>query len=108
MNIKITTKAKINPIMYQILKQNREKTKYFILFTFIITFSLLLTVVFKNDEKIKNKEINVSFQHEDLTLIKEFLLTLIRSPFINIIRIFFTSLGESAEAILAALPATRG
>ena len=70
--------------MYQILKQNREKTKYFIIFTFIITFSLLLTVVFKNDEKIKNKEINVSFQHEDLTSIKEFLLTLIKSPFINI------------------------
>ena len=84
MNIKITTKAKINPIMYQILKQNREKTKYFILFTFIITFSLLLTVVFKNDDKINNKEINVSFQHKDLTSIKEFLLTLIKSPFINI------------------------
>ena len=60
--------------MYQILKQKREKTKYFILFTFIITFALLLTVVFKNDEKIKNKEINVSFQYEDLTSIKEFLL----------------------------------
>ena len=84
MNIKITAKIKINPIMYQFLKQNREKTKFFILFTFIVTFSLLLTVVFKNDEKIKNKEINVSFQHEDLTSIKEFLLTLIKSPFINV------------------------
>jgi len=41
--------------MYQILKQNREKTIYFILFTFIITFSLLLTVVFKNDEQIKEE-----------------------------------------------------
>ena len=98
MNIKITTKAKINPIMYQILKQNREKTKYFILFTFIITFSLLLTVVFKNDEKIKNKEINVSFQHEDLTSIKEFLLTLIKSPFININ--YEIKSGDSIQKIL--------
>ena len=98
MNIKITTKAKINPIMYQILKQNREKTKYFILFTFIITFSLLLTVVFKNDEKIKNKEKNISFQYEDLTSIKEFLLTLIKSPFININ--YEIKSGDSIQKIL--------
>ena len=84
--------------MYQILKQKREKTKYFILFTFIITFSLLLTVVFKNDEKIKNKEVNVSFQHEDLTLIKEFLLTLIKSPFININ--YEIKSGDSIQKIL--------
>ena len=98
MNIKITTKAKINPIMYQILKQNREKTKYFILFTFIIAFSLLLTVVFKNDEKIKNKEKNISFQYEDLTSIKEFLLTLIKSPFININ--YEIKSGDSIQKIL--------
>jgi len=84
--------------MYQILKQNREKTKYFILFTFIITFSLLLTVAFKNDEEIKNKEINVSFQHEDLTSIKEFLLTLIKSPFININ--YEIKSGDSIQKIL--------
>ncbi|HIO51026.1 MAG TPA: M23 family metallopeptidase [Pelagibacteraceae bacterium] len=84
--------------MYQILKQNREKTKYFILFTFIIAFSLLLTVVFKNDEKIKNKEINVSFQYEDLTSIKEFLLTLIKSPFININ--YEIKSGDSIQKIL--------
>jgi len=84
--------------MYQILKQNREKTKYFILFTFIITFSLLLTVVFKNDEKIKNKEKNISFQYEDLTSIKEFLLTLIRSPFININ--YEIKSGDSIQKIL--------
>jgi len=84
--------------MYQILKQNREKTKYFILFTFIIAFSLLLTVVFKNDEKIKNKKINVSFQYEDLTSIKEFLLTLIKSPFININ--YEIKSGDSIQKIL--------
>ena len=84
--------------MYQILKQNREKTKYFILFTFILTFSLLLTVVFKNDEKIKNKEINISLQYEDLTSIKEFLLTLIKSPFININ--YEIKSGDSIQKIL--------
>ena len=84
--------------MYEILKQNLEKTKYFILFTFIIIFSLLLTVVFKNDAKIKNKEINVSFQHKDLTSVKEFLLTLIKSPFININ--YEIKSGDSIQKIL--------
>ena len=40
--------------MYRILKQNREKTIYVILFTLIIAFSLLVTVAFKNDQEIKN------------------------------------------------------
>ena len=84
--------------MYQILKQYGEKIKYFFLFTFIITFSLLLTVVFKNDEKIKNKEKNISFQYEDLTSIKEFLLTLIKSPFININ--YEIKSGDSIQKIL--------
>ena len=89
--------------MYQILKQNREKTKYFILFAFIVTFSLLLTVVFKNDEqlKIKIKETNVSFQHEDLTSIKEFLLTLIKSQFVNVN--YEIKSGDSIQKILKKL-----
>ena len=70
--------------MYAILKQNREKAKYFILFTTIIAFALLLTVTFKNDQEIKSKEINIPFKHENLTSIKEFLLTLIKSPFTNV------------------------
>ena len=84
--------------MYEILKQSLEKTKYFVLFTFIIIFSLLLTVVFKNDAKIKNREINVSFQHKDLTSVKEFLLTLIKSPFININ--YEIKSGDSIQKIL--------
>ena len=84
--------------MYEILKQSLEKTKYFVLFTFIIFFSLLLTVVFKNDAKIKNREINVSFQHKDLTSVKEFLLTLIKSPFININ--YEIKSGDSIQKIL--------
>ena len=84
--------------MYQILKQNREKTIYVILFTLIITFSLLVTVAFKNDQEIKNKEINVSLDHEDLISIKEFLLKSIRSPF-TIINYEIKS-GDSIQKIL--------
>ena len=85
--------------MYQILKQNKEKTIYFILFALIIAFSLLLTVVFKNDKEInKNKKINISFKHEELTSIKEFLLTLIKSPFINVN--YEIKKGDSIQKIL--------
>ena len=98
MNIKIAAKADIYPIMNQILKQYREKAKYLLLFTFIITFALLLTVVFKNDEGLKNKEINVSFQHEDLSSVKEFLLSLINSPFTNID--YEIKSGDSIQKIL--------
>ena len=87
--------------MYQILKQKSEKIKYVALFTFIIAFSLLLTVVFKNDEEIKNKETKVYFQQEDLTSIKEFLLTLIKSPFININ--YEIKSGDSIQKILKKL-----
>ena len=56
--------------MYQILKKNSEKAKYFVLFTLIITISLLLAVVLKNDEEIKNKEVSVTFHQKDLVSIK--------------------------------------
>ena len=45
--------------MYQILKKSREKAKYFVLFTFVITFFLLLAVVFKNDQKIMITKTNI-------------------------------------------------
>ena len=69
--------------MYQITKKNKEKTKYFILFTLFTTCLLLLLVVFKNDEKIIKSKKDISFQHSDLISIKKFLLTKIKSPFIN-------------------------
>ena len=85
--------------MYQILKQNKESAKYVILFTLIIAFSLLLTVVFKNDEGInKNKKIDISFEHKELTSIKEFFLTLIKSPFINVN--YEIKKGDSIQKIL--------
>ena len=85
-------------IMYHLLKQNKEKTIYFILFTFIAAFFLLVTVVFKNDEEIRNKKTNTSFQHQDLSTIKEFLLSKLKSPFINID--YKIKSGDSIQKIL--------
>ena len=55
-----------------------------ILFTFVIVFSLLAAVVFKNDKKIENEETNIYIKYENLASIKEFLLKKINSPFINV------------------------
>ena len=72
--------------MYETINKNWDKTKYFILSGLIIIFLLLLTVVYKSDEKIiKKSEINKdSYEVTDLKTLKEFLLDQIKSPFINI------------------------
>ena len=41
--------------MYQIFKKNWDTTRYFILSGFIIIFLLLVTFVYKSDEKIIKK-----------------------------------------------------
>ena len=73
-------------MMYQILRRSREKVKYFIVFTFVIVFSLLLTVVFKNDNTTKEKvdEKSAYLPAKELTKVKNFLFSKIQSPFINI------------------------
>ncbi len=72
--------------MYQIFKKNWDTTKYFILSGLIIIFLLLLTVVYKSDEKIiKKSESNKdSYEVSDLKTLKEFILDQIKSPFTNI------------------------
>ena len=72
--------------MYEILKRNWDKAKFIVLSGFIIIFLLLLTVVYKSDEKItkiseNNKQ---SYDVSDLKAFKQFILDQIRSPFINI------------------------
>jgi len=81
-----TAKINLKLTMYQTFKKNLDKTKYFILFGFIITFLLLLTVVYKSDDKvIKKSESNKdSYEVYDLKIFKEFLLDQIKSPFSNI------------------------
>ena len=41
--------------MYQVLKKSWNKAKYLILFGLVITLLLLVTVVYKSDEKIIKK-----------------------------------------------------
>ena len=72
--------------MYEILKKNWDKTKYFLVSGFVIIFLLLLTVVYKSDQQItkKSERIKDSSEISDLKTFKKFLLDRIRSPFINI------------------------
>ena len=84
--------------MFQILRKNKDKAKYFATFTFVLIFLLLVTVVFKNDSGVKSGEKIAFFQHPDLKSIKEFLLTKLKSPFINID--YEIKSGDSIQKIL--------
>ena len=72
--------------MYQVLKKNWDKSKYLVLSGLIITSLLLLTVVYKSDEKISNiSESNKNtYEAADLKTLKKFILGQIKSPFTNI------------------------
>ena len=59
--------------MYQILNKNKDKIFQYSLVTFLVIFLLLLTVVYKNDNKPQNSNINEApSEHPDFILIKEF------------------------------------
>ena len=89
--------------MYQVLKKNWDKSKYLVLSGLIITSLLLLTVVYKSDEKIKKKSENIdsSYEISDLKTFKKFLLTQIRSPFTNLN--YEIKKGDSIQKILKKL-----
>ena len=72
--------------MYQIFKKNWDRSKYLILSVIFITSMLLLTVVYKSDERIikKSAAVAISFENPDLKTFKEFLINQIKSPFINL------------------------
>jgi len=71
--------------MYQAIRKNWEKTKYFLIYAFILTFILLLAVVYKSEDKIvKKSESSVLYSTSDLKIFKEYLLNQIKSPFINV------------------------
>jgi len=72
--------------MYLLIKRNWDKTKHIILFSLTATLLLLLTVVYKNDEKVtkKSEVINSEKEESDLINFKNFLLNQIKSPFINL------------------------
>ena len=70
--------------MYELLIRNKEKSLYFILFTFFLIFFLLISFVNKNEEKVIGSSKNISTKAADLVKIKEFLLKKISTPFLNI------------------------
>ena len=72
--------------MYQVFRKNWDKTKYLLISGLIITFLLLVTVVYKSDKKIvkKSASIQSSYESPDLKTFEKFILNLIRSPFINL------------------------
>ena len=84
--------------MYQILKKNREKTIYFIVFTLFLASALLTTIFLKNDKNVLDEKINITVSDEEITLIKEFLLKKIKSPFTNID--YEIKSGDSIQKIL--------
>jgi len=72
--------------MYQIIKKNLDKTKHLILSGLVIISLLLVTVVYKSDEKITQKSglIENFSESKDFKTLKKFLLNQIKSPFINL------------------------
>ncbi len=72
--------------MYQYLKKNLQINKYFLFPSIAIFLLLVLLVVDKNNNRIiKKSEINKgSIESSDLINFKKFVLSQIRSPFLNI------------------------
>ena len=72
--------------MYQIFIKNWDKWKYLILSGIFILLMLLLTVVYKSDQKVvkKSNAIEISYDNQDFQTLKKYLLDQIRSPYINL------------------------
>jgi len=70
--------------MPEIFAKNLEKIKYILLIAFISAFLLLLAVAYKNDQIAQYKKDNVSFDETNIKKVKDFLLSKIKTPFINI------------------------
>ncbi len=83
--------------MFQKNTLSKEKLKLLLSFLLVSSF-ILITIIYKNDDKIKNIEKRSSIQKEDLVSIKEFFFKKIKSPYININ--YKIKSGDSVEKIL--------
>ena len=72
--------------MYEIIKKNWLKNKIITLFGILITLLILITLAYKSDNsEIRKQEVFKTFDKKsDVINFKKFLLSQIRSPFINI------------------------
>ncbi len=84
--------------MYNLTKTNWEKTKYFLLTAITLAVLVLFAISYKNDEVIKGSKSNISYQDPELSLIKDFFLSKIKSPFI--VTDYEIKSGDSIQKIL--------
>ena len=84
--------------MYNLTKTNCGKTKYFLLTAITLAVLVLFTISNKNDEVIKGRTSNISYQDPELSLIKDFFLSKIKSPFI--VTDYEIKSGDSIQKIL--------
>ena len=84
--------------MYNLTKTNWGKTKYFLLTAITLAVLVLFAISNKNDEVIKGSTSNISYQGPELSLIKDFFLSKIKSPFI--VTDYEIKSGDSIQKIL--------
>ena len=84
--------------MYNLTKTNWGKKKYFLLTAITLAVLVLFAISNKNDEVIKGSTSNISYQGPELSLIKDFFLSKIKSPFI--VTDYEIKSGDSIQKIL--------
>jgi len=84
--------------MYNLTKTNWGKTKYFLLTAITLAVLVLFAISNKNDEVIKGSTSNIAYQGPELSLIKDFFLSKIKSPFI--VTDYEIKSGDSIQKIL--------
>ena len=87
--------------MYNFIGKNSDKVKYFAVVMFFITFTLLLTIAYKNDEIASNKAKKFSMPNSNFEEVKEFIIAKIKSPFVNIN--YEVKSGDTIQKILKKL-----
>jgi len=87
--------------MYNFISKNSDKVKYFAVVMFCITFTLLLTIAYKNDEIASNKPKKFSTTSSNFEEVKEFIIAKIKSPFVNIN--YEVKSGDTIQKILKKL-----
>ena len=70
--------------MQQYFKIKSENFKHLSLMALSLAFLVIIVISFKNDDIPASKKINTAYQDTDLSIIKNFLLSKIQSPFFNI------------------------
>ena len=84
--------------MQNLIRNNWERNKYFLLTATILVVLVLFAISYKNDEIIQSRTSKISYQEPELSLIKKFFLSKINSPFI--VEDYEIKSGDSIQKIL--------